>query len=59
MQANVTSWFIIIESQKHSSQTTKFYKVIASLPSGIVAKIPGNVLHIHNYDDLKISNRSP
>lgn len=38
-----------------TSQTTKFYNVIESLPPKIVAKIPNNILHTHYYDELKNS----
>lgn len=57
MESAVPGWFTIIESQFHlrniTTQTTKFFNVISSLPADLVAKLPTTVLADKNYESLK------
>ena len=48
METTVNGWFSILEAQFHlrniTASTTKFYTVISSLPTEVVAKIPITIL---------------
>ena len=59
MEENSMAWFAILEAQfkiaRISEPTTKFYHILASLPSEIVSKIPHTILQAANYDSLKNS----
>ena len=59
MESAVASWFEILDAQFHlrniTTQTTKFYHIVASLPANVVQRLPPAVLRSQNYDELRQS----
>ena len=57
MEGSVANWFLIIEAQfkiaRIVSNETKFYYVIANLPTTVLDKLDQTILQSNKYDELK------
>ena len=56
-EETAVGWFTILEAQfrlnRVTTETTKFYQVLAKLPAHIANRIPRSVIQSENYGDLK------
>ena len=57
MESSVSNWFLIIEAQfkisRITSSDTKFYYVIANLPTTVLDKLDQKILESTKFEDLK------
>ena len=57
METAVSGWFAILDAQFHlaniSSNDTKFFHVLSSLPADVVARVDPSVIAAHDFSSLK------
>ena len=57
LETETKAWFVILESQFHlrqiTTEETKFYYTIASLPPEVISQIPEEVITSSSYSDVK------